>query len=88
MQLLSSVTRRPSVLRLTCWQYLGIPLAAGLTTRLVVLYTVKSSGLKKVLSFIGPIAPLGLLYTIIVLFASQVCRSLYLAELLFYVLVG
>ncbi|KZV93860.1 arsenical-resistance protein, partial [Exidia glandulosa HHB12029] len=51
--------------------YLGIPLAAGLVTRLVVLYTMKPSGLHRVLSWISPIAPLGLLYTIIVLFASQ-----------------
>lgn len=43
-------------------------------TRLVVLYTLKPAGLKKVLAWIGPIAPLGLLYTIIVLFASQVSR--------------
>lgn len=51
--------------------YLGIPLAAGLATRLIVLYTMKASGLKKVLAFIGPIAPLGLLYTTTVLFATQ-----------------
>jgi len=51
--------------------YLGIPLAAGLVTRLVVLHTLKPAGVKRFFQIIGPIAPLGLLYTIIVLFASQ-----------------
>ncbi|KAF8915157.1 sodium bile acid symporter family-domain-containing protein [Mucidula mucida] len=51
--------------------YLGIPLAAGLVTRLVVLHTMKPQRAQKFFQIIGPIGPLGLLYTIIVLFASQ-----------------
>ncbi|KAF4919918.1 Arsenical-resistance protein Acr3 [Colletotrichum viniferum] len=52
--------------------FLGIPLGAAIVTRLVLLYTV---GLKtyttKIIPFLAPWSLIGLLYTIIVLFASQ-----------------
>ncbi|KAF4822578.1 Arsenical-resistance protein Acr3 [Colletotrichum siamense] len=52
--------------------FLGIPLGAAIVTRLVLLHTV---GLKtyttKILPFLAPWSLIGLLYTIIVLFASQ-----------------
>jgi ACR3 family arsenite transporter len=53
--------------------YLGIPLAAGLLTRLTAkkLFASNPSSFKKFIDTIGPIAVLGLLYTIIVLFANQ-----------------
>ncbi|PBK75948.1 arsenical-resistance protein ACR3 [Armillaria solidipes] len=51
--------------------YLGIPLAAGLITRMIVLSTMKPSGISKFFKYFGLLAPLGLLYTIIVLFANQ-----------------
>ncbi|KAK0223497.1 sodium bile acid symporter family-domain-containing protein [Armillaria fumosa] len=51
--------------------YLGIPLAAGLITRMIVLSTLKSSGINKFFKYFGLLAPLGLLYTIVVLFANQ-----------------
>ncbi|KAK0194048.1 sodium bile acid symporter family-domain-containing protein [Armillaria mellea] len=51
--------------------YLGIPLAAGLITRMVVLSTLKPSGISKFFKHFGLLAPLGLLYIIVVLFANQ-----------------
>ncbi|KAJ0287796.1 hypothetical protein COL940_002293 [Colletotrichum noveboracense] len=52
--------------------FLGIPLGAAIVTRLVLLHTV---GLKtyttKIIPFLAPWSLIGLLYTIIVLFASQ-----------------
>ncbi|KAL6298250.1 sodium bile acid symporter family-domain-containing protein [Sparassis latifolia] len=52
--------------------YLGIPLAAGLITRMLFLYLTSRTFLYTyVLPYLGPIAPLGLLYTVIVLFAYQ-----------------
>ncbi|KAF4829468.1 Arsenical-resistance protein Acr3 [Colletotrichum tropicale] len=52
--------------------FLGIPLGAAIATRLVLLHTV---GLKtyttKIIPFLAPWSLIGLLYTIIVLFASQ-----------------
>ncbi|EAU91316.2 arsenite transporter [Coprinopsis cinerea okayama7 len=52
--------------------YLGIPLAAGIVTRFVVWkLTSKEFFEKKFLPFFGPLALLGLLYTILVLFAYQ-----------------
>ncbi|TFY63586.1 hypothetical protein EVG20_g6255 [Dentipellis fragilis] len=51
--------------------YLGLPLAAGILTRLVVLRTLRPAGIKRFFALFGPVAVLGLLYTIIVLFADQ-----------------
>ncbi|KAJ3958037.1 arsenicals resistance [Colletotrichum tropicale] len=52
--------------------FLGIPLGAAIVTRLMLLHTV---GLKtyttKIIPFLAPWSLIGLLYTIIVLFASQ-----------------
>ncbi|KAJ3565905.1 hypothetical protein NP233_g7344 [Leucocoprinus birnbaumii] len=52
--------------------YLGIPLLAGLTTRYTIWLCLGKQFLeKKFLPFFSPLALLGLLYTIIVLFAYQ-----------------
>ncbi|KAF8957180.1 sodium bile acid symporter family-domain-containing protein [Flammula alnicola] len=52
--------------------YLGIPLVAGITTRYTVIFaTSKHFFEKKFLPVFSPFALLGLLYTIIVLFAYQ-----------------
>ncbi|KAL4262288.1 arsenical resistance-3 (ACR3) family protein [Pleurotus pulmonarius] len=51
--------------------YLGIPLAAGLVTRFVSRSLLSPRSFERFLKIIGPIALLGLLYTIIVLFAYQ-----------------
>ncbi|KXN90163.1 Arsenite resistance protein ArsB, partial [Leucoagaricus sp. SymC.cos] len=52
--------------------YLGIPLAAGLFTRYIIWFTAgKQFLVKKFLPFLSPVALLGLLYTIVVLFAYQ-----------------
>ncbi|KAB5589539.1 Arsenite transporter [Ceratobasidium theobromae] len=51
--------------------YLGIPLAAGIVTRFTMKRILSRSGFDKFLKFFGPFALLGLLYTIIVLFAFQ-----------------
>ncbi|KAI0728107.1 sodium bile acid symporter family-domain-containing protein [Fomitopsis betulina] len=52
--------------------YLGIPLGAGLLTRLCFLvFTSREFFTTRFLPLISPLAPLGLLYTIIVLFAYQ-----------------
>ncbi|TFY81267.1 hypothetical protein EWM64_g2747 [Hericium alpestre] len=52
-------------------QYLGIPLAVGMLTRLAVLKLLKPAGVRRFFAYFGPVAVLGLLYTIIVLFANQ-----------------
>ncbi|PCH43801.1 arsenical-resistance protein ACR3 [Wolfiporia cocos MD-104 SS10] len=52
--------------------YLGIPLGAGLLTRAFLLYFTSHHFLTtRFLPIISPLAPLGLLYTVIVLFAYQ-----------------
>ncbi|KZT08368.1 arsenical-resistance protein ACR3 [Laetiporus sulphureus 93-53] len=52
--------------------YLGIPLGAGLLTRALLLYFTSRQFLtERFLPVISPLAPLGLLYTVIVLFAYQ-----------------
>ncbi|KAI0958845.1 hypothetical protein AcV7_004546 [Taiwanofungus camphoratus] len=52
--------------------YLGIPLAAGLTTRtLLLLLTSREFFTTRFLPLISPLGPLGLLYTVVVLFAYQ-----------------
>ncbi|TFY64092.1 hypothetical protein EVJ58_g2846 [Rhodofomes roseus] len=52
--------------------YLGIPLGAGLLTRLFFLFfTSREFFMTRFLPLISPLGPLGLLYTIIVLFAYQ-----------------
>lgn len=53
-------------------QYLGIPLGAGLLTRMLCLYfTSRHFFTARFLPLISPLGPLGLLYTIVVLFAYQ-----------------
>ncbi|KAF8752494.1 Sodium Bile acid symporter family [Rhizoctonia solani] len=52
-------------------QYLGIPLAAGVVTRFATKHTLSRSGFDRFLKLFGPFALLGLLYTIVVLFAFQ-----------------
>ncbi|KAK2042991.1 arsenical-resistance protein [Colletotrichum somersetense] len=52
--------------------FLGIPLGAAIITRLSLIYTVgKKAYTVKVIPFLAPWSLVGLLYTIIVLFASQ-----------------
>ncbi|KAF9820355.1 hypothetical protein IEO21_01364 [Rhodonia placenta] len=52
--------------------YLGIPLGAGLLTRALCLYlTSRDFFTNRFLPLISPLGPLGLLYTIVVLFAYQ-----------------
>ncbi|QRW19864.1 arsenite resistance protein ArsB [Rhizoctonia solani] len=51
--------------------YLGIPLAAGVVTRFATKHTLSRSGFDRFLKLFGPFALLGLLYTIVVLFAFQ-----------------
>lgn len=52
--------------------YLGIPLAAGIVTRFVLMkLTSRSWYEQKFLPWVGPWALIGLLYTIIVMFANQ-----------------
>ncbi|KZO92864.1 arsenical-resistance protein ACR3 [Calocera viscosa TUFC12733] len=51
--------------------YLGIPLAAGIVTRLLVKQTLSSPAQERFFQLFSPVALLGLLYTIIILFASQ-----------------
>jgi len=51
--------------------YLGIPLAAGAVTRFIVLKTLSEKGQQRFFKFFGPVALLGLLYTVVVLFAYQ-----------------
>lgn len=53
-------------------QYLGIPLALGILTRYTVLFLTSSDFLqKRFLPIFSPLALLGLLYTIVVMFAYQ-----------------
>ncbi|KAF8598525.1 arsenical-resistance protein [Ceratobasidium sp. AG-I] len=51
--------------------YLGIPLAAGIVTRYVMKKLLSRSGFDRFLKLFGPLALIGLLYTIVVLFAFQ-----------------
>ncbi|KAK2058950.1 arsenical-resistance protein [Colletotrichum caudatum] len=52
--------------------FLGIPLGAAIITRLSLIYTVgKKAYTVKVIPFLAPWSLVGLLYTIIILFASQ-----------------
>ncbi|CAE6500574.1 unnamed protein product [Rhizoctonia solani] len=51
--------------------YLGIPLAAGIVTRYLMKRILSRSGFERFLKLFGPFALLGLLYTIVVLFAFQ-----------------
>lgn len=53
-------------------QYLGIPLVAGVVTRYTVWYFTSKTFLDKTfLPIFSPLALLGLLYTILVMFAYQ-----------------
>ncbi|WWD22612.1 arsenical-resistance protein [Kwoniella shandongensis] len=57
--------------------YLGIPLAAGVVTRWLGLMTLgKDKFEHKFLPYFGPLALIGLLYTIILIFAEQATRIL------------
>ncbi|KAF8490895.1 sodium bile acid symporter family-domain-containing protein [Gautieria morchelliformis] len=51
--------------------YLGIPLLLGGSTRALVYFVAGPSGLAKFLRYFSPVALIGLLYTVIVIFASQ-----------------
>ncbi|KAF2429405.1 arsenical-resistance protein [Tothia fuscella] len=52
--------------------FLGIPLAAAIITRLLLRALLGEAGYqRKFIRFVGPLSLIGLLYTIIVLFASQ-----------------
>ncbi|BFZ57954.1 arsenicals resistance [Savitreella phatthalungensis] len=51
--------------------YLGIPVAAAIVVRFGVKYTLGDKWLERVLKFLSPWSLLGLLFTVIVLFASQ-----------------
>lgn len=53
-------------------QYLGIPVLAGVITRYTVWYFFSKRFLEtRFLPYFGPLALIGLLYTIFVLFAYQ-----------------
>jgi ACR3 family arsenite transporter len=53
-------------------EYLGIPLLAGVATRYLIWFSTSKRFLEdKFLPVFGPVAPTGLLYTIIVMFAYQ-----------------
>ena len=54
------------------FQYLGIPLAAGVVTRFSMKRVLSPRAFQAFLKGFGPVALLGLLYTVIVLFANQV----------------
>ncbi|CEH13086.1 ARSENICAL-RESISTANCE PROTEIN 3 [Ceraceosorus bombacis] len=57
--------------------YLGIPLFAGCATRLIILFSFGSEFLQeKFLPCFGPLSLVALLYTIIIIFASQARRIL------------
>ncbi|KAJ9091722.1 hypothetical protein QFC21_007117 [Naganishia friedmannii] len=57
--------------------YLGIPLVAGIITRFVGIMTLGSTAFHaKFLPYFGPLALIGLLYTIILIFAEQATRIL------------
>ncbi|KAG8711549.1 hypothetical protein FRC09_020536, partial [Ceratobasidium sp. 395] len=51
--------------------FLGIPLAAGIVTRFTTKRLLSQSNFNKFLQLFGPFALLGLLYTIVILFAFQ-----------------
>jgi len=68
----TSVELSASVVAQSVLIYLGIPLAAGIITRFVLRYSKGHEWYtKKFLPYFGPVALLGLLYTIIVMFAFQ-----------------
>ncbi|ORX40657.1 putative arsenite transporter [Kockovaella imperatae] len=55
--------------------YLGIPLAAGILTRFLVMKMIGRTNFEtKFLPYFGPLALVGLLYTIILIFAEQANR--------------
>ena len=56
-------------------QYLGIPLLAGMITRALAKNFLSPRRFKLFLQYFSPLTLLGLLYTIIVLFANQVRKS-------------
>ena len=54
------------------WQYLGIPLLAGIVTRFAMLRATSRAFFEtRFLPYFSPLALLGLLYTIVVMFAYQ-----------------
>jgi len=56
-------------------QYLGIPLLAGMITRALAKNFLSPRRFNLFLQYFSPLTLLGLLYTIIVLFANQVRKS-------------
>jgi arsenite transporter len=64
--------RLPYLQIFTAPQYLGIPLVAGIITRFTIWYLASEEFLvMRFLPFFSPLALLGLLYTILVMFAYQ-----------------
>lgn len=74
-------------LHISFWQvarsvllFLGVPLLAGIATRYALLWTIgRESFEKRFIPCFGPVALLGLIYTIIVMFSlqgHQVCKPL------------
>ena len=57
-------------------KFLGIPLVLGIITRGILLPTLGPKKFATFLNFFSPLALLGLLYTIIVIFAQQARRIL------------
>jgi ACR3 family arsenite transporter len=51
--------------------FLGIPLAAAILTRFILIFTIGSKHYTTFLRIISPLSLLGLIFTIIILFASQ-----------------
>ncbi|KAF8523291.1 sodium bile acid symporter family-domain-containing protein [Hysterangium stoloniferum] len=51
--------------------YLGIPLLLGIATRALVYFIAGPAGLAAFLKYFSPVALIGLLYTIIIIFAEQ-----------------
>lgn len=68
----SGITPSYSTIATSVAAFLGIPLGAAIITRTVLKYAVKGDWYERVfLKWIAPWSLIGLLYTIIVLFASQ-----------------
>ncbi|THW66528.1 arsenical-resistance protein ACR3 [Aureobasidium pullulans] len=68
----SGITPSYSTIATSVAAFLGIPLGAAIITRFALKYTVKGDWYERVfLKWVAPWSLIGLLYTIIVLFASQ-----------------
>jgi arsenite transporter len=83
-----NVVSRGSGISLAFWPiarsvliFLGVPLLGGLLTRYLIIFTMGRRWLDtKFMPYFGPMALVGLLYTIFIMFSSQVrCTGLLLA---------